>query len=462
MSSPLPIPGPNNRLLGLEHFPRLLNDLLGTTSQVLDRYGDVAQVSVAGIRLVMLRHPDHLHEVLVQRSDVFVRERRIQSIFAPWLGQGILLSDGPEWRRQRPPIQHAWQMDDTQRAVDAARHHTQRLLLSRLGERFDFAEVTERLAFSVMLEMTVGVRDTARADELFEAATVLQEAGIYRTTDLFPLPRWFPTPSNRRYQAALRDIIGLLDDTIRRTEPGANCLVGRLRAAEQAGTLSPLEVRYALANLLFGGKETAGASLLFTLYLLAQHQTEQTIAANEVDSVLAGRSVVFDDLPRLSLLQRVYLESLRLYPAVPILSRLAAETVSLGGYKIPKNAHLMLSVWSMQRDARWFDDPLQFRPDRFLPEHQQQMKPHSFLPFGAGVHVCIGRQLAMQEAAVMLATLLPSATVQLPPGSSAPRLKADLRLHPIGPLELMLVPRAEAARQLEPGPSPHRSNIPRQ
>src|SRR5690606_31983450 len=148
--------------------------------------------------------------------DVFVREPRIQSIFSPWLGRGILLSDGPEWRRQRPPIQHAWQENETQRAVDAARHHTQRLLLSRLGQRFDFAEATERLAFSVMLASTVGVRDADRADHFFEAATVLQDFGIYRMTDLRPLPRWLPTPKHRRYHRALRDIIGLLDDTIRR------------------------------------------------------------------------------------------------------------------------------------------------------------------------------------------------------------------------------------------------------
>jgi len=256
----------------------------------------------------------------------------------------------------------------------------------------------------------------------------------------------------------LDTIISLLDDTIRRAQPGDETLLGRMLAAERAGQLEPLEVRHSLANLLFGGKETAGASLLFTLYLLAQHPEYQTRAAEEAIAVLQGAAVTADDLPRLPLLQQIYLESLRLYPAVPTLSRMAAETVDLGGYKIRQGAHLLLSVWAMHRDPRWFDDPLRFEPERFLPERQRQMRPHSYLPFGAGIHVCIGRHLAVQEAVTVLATLLPAVQVELPANHQPPRLIADMRLHPAGPLELKLVPREPHAspHDQRPEPSHHR------
>lgn len=435
------IPGPTNRILGLEHLPRLARDLLNYTCELSNRYGDIAEVRIASARMVVLRHPDHLHDVLVEHSNSFVREPRMLSIFGPWLGKGILLSDGDQWRRQRPAVQHAWQLHNTQRAIDAARHHTQRLLLNRMGEQFDFAEATEKLAFSVMLELITGIRDTEQTERYFRAASVLQDFGINRMTDLRPLPRWLPTPQHRRYYRALDEIIALLDQTIESSQPGDETLVGRLRAAEQAGQLQPLEVRHALANLLFGGKETAGSSLLFTLYLLAQHPEHQAQAALQAHAELQGGAIQVDDLPRLPLLQQIYLESQRLYPAVPTLSRMAAETVELGGYKIRKGSHLMLSVWSMHRDPRWFEEPERFEPERFQPERQRQMRPHSYLPFGAGIHICIGRHLGVQEAVTMLATLLPAAKVELPSDHQPPRLIADMRLHPAGPVELKLVPR---------------------
>ena len=326
------IPGPTNRVLGLEHVPRLLRDMLNFTCELGNRYGDIVEVRIAGVRMVVLRHPDHLHDVLVEHSDSFVREPRMLSIFGPWLGKGILLSDGDDWRRQRPAVQHGWQLHNTQRAIEAAQHHTQRLLLSRMGEQFDVAEATEKLAFSVMLELIAGIRDTELADRYFHAASVLQDFGIHRMTDLHPLPRWLPTPQHRRYHRALDEIIGLLDETIRSAQPGDETLVGRLRTAERAGQLEPLEVRHALANLLFGGKETAGSSLLFTLYLLAQHPEHQAHAALQAAAALRGAAIEVDDLSRLPLLQQIYLESLRLYPAVPTLSRMAAKPVELGGY----------------------------------------------------------------------------------------------------------------------------------
>lgn len=459
-SSQTRIPGPPNRLLGLEHVPRLTRDLLNFTHELSNRYGDIVEVRIAGVRMVVLRHPDHLHDVLVEHSDAFVREPRMLATFGPWLGKGILLSDGDDWRRQRPAVQHAWQVHDTQRAIESARHHTQRLLLSRMGEQFDFAEATERLAFSVMLELLTGIRDTDLADRYFQAASVLQTFGINRMIDLHPLPRWLPTPQHRRYHRALDDIISLLDDTIHSTPPSEETLVGRLRVAQQAGHLERLEVRHALANLLFGGKETAGASLLFTLYLLAQHPEHQARAAEQAACVLQGAAVGAGDIHRLPYLQQVYFEALRLYPAVPTLSRMAAQTVELGGYTIREGAHLLLSVWAMHRDSRWFDDPLRFEPERFLPERQRQMRPHSYLPFGAGIHVCIGRHLAVQEAVTMLATLLPAAQVALPADHQLPRLIADMRLHPAGPLELKLVPRGPQAVPVGQRQNPNQAGEP--
>ncbi len=440
------IPGPSSRWGGLPYASRMMHDLLGFAQELVCQHGDVVGFRVGPARMILLQHPEHIHDVLVRKVESFVREPLIQRYFRPWLGRGILLSDGERWRQQRVPIQTAWQQLNPAVSADAAVRHTRRLLLARTGSEFDFAMVCEQLAFSIVLETAVGPAPPEQIDALFDAATVLQDAGIHRLSTFRQIPYWMPTASNRQMHRALREIRGLISDHLERCRrEGTGDFARLLLAAQDRGELSPESVRDGLANLIFGGKETAGGSLLWTLYLLAQHPKQQRQAQQEVDAVLAGQSATWQDQPRLLYLEQVYKEALRLYPAVPFLSRQACRKVEIDGYCIPKHSHVILAILCMQRDERWFDEPQQFLPERFEPEREHAIPPHAFLPFGAGVHACIGRKLAMLEASMVLATLLAEATVELPDDYQPPRLKADLRLHPEGPLPLRLVSRKSLA-----------------
>ncbi len=444
-------PGPPSRWGGFPYAGRLMSDMLGFACELTEQYGDMVRFRIGPAQMFVMRHPERIHDVLVRKVDSFIREPLVQKFFRPWLGRGILLSDGERWRSQRVPVQAAWHQLSAEASAEAAVRHTQRLFVSRRGEMFDFAEACERLAFSVVYETVLGHADPAAIDAMFSAATVLQDAGIHRLSSFSQTPYWMPTGSNRRMRLALRDLRHLLEnhlqDCRRAADPsaGAGQFARLMLAAADRGEMSLEAVRDGLANLLFGGKETAGAALLFCLYLLAKHPSEQSLAQHEVDSVLQGRLPTAADYERLPYLEQVFKESLRLFPAVPFLSRQATRAIELDGYSIPKRGHVVLAVYCMQRDERWFPEPERFLPERFQRDREKTIPAHTFLPFGAGVHACIGRRLAMLEASVALATLLAQASVVLPENHQLPPLVADMRLHPQGPFPLQLCGRSQTS-----------------
>jgi cytochrome P450 len=165
------------------------------------------------------------------------------------------------------------------------------------------------------------------------------------------------------------------------------------------------QLRDEVMTLLLAGHETTANALTWTWYLLAQHpHVEQRLAA-ELDEVLAGRPPSVADLPRLIYTERVILESLRLYPPAYSFGRRAAEPVVIGGYALSVGTNVLIPQWVVHRDARWFDEPERFEPDRWGNDLIHRIPKYAYFPFGGGPRVCIGNTFAMLEAVLLLATL---------------------------------------------------------
>jgi cytochrome P450 len=209
--------------------------------------------------------------------------------------------------------------------------------------------------------------------------------------------------------------------------------------------MSPREARDEAANLLMGGEETVSATLTFPCWLLACHLDVQERAASEVEQVLAGRPTLAGDLPRLALLQMVVKEAMRLYPPVYVIARQVRRPMIVDGSYLPSFSQVMLPVYAIHRDARWFDSPEQFDPHRFEPEAERQRPPYAYIPFGAGPRSCVGMALGYQQCVLALATLLQEYRVLLPASPLRLRLSADIVLHPRDPLPLVLQPRGPRA-----------------
>ena len=151
-----------------------------------------------------------------------------------------------------------------------------------------------------------------------------------------------------------------------------------------------------------------------------------------------------EDLPRLPYAEKVITESLRLYPPAWGMPRLAIEDVQIGEYTIPKGCGVSMSQWVVQRDARWFEEPLAFRPERWDGDLQKRLPRFAYFPFGGGPRQCIGNAFAVMEATLLLATIAQQFRFRLVPD------------HPVVPLaSITLRPKHGIRATLEARKIPH-------
>jgi len=249
------------------------------------------------------------------------------------------------------------------------------------------------------------------AQAVAQAMAVMQNNFLERFNSLMPLPIWVPTPANLRARRAARRLDAVLFRIIRErrasyTDEGdLLSLLLHARDEDDGRGMTDQQVRDEAMTLFLAGHETTALTLSWTWYLMAQHpEAEQTLWA-ELEAVLAGRTPSVDDWPKLKFTEMVILESMRLYPPAYVIGREATVDCVIGGYAVPRGTTLLLPQWVVQRDARFFEQPEEFKPQRWGEERIKSLPKFAYFPFGGGPRVCIGQQFAMMEMVLILATI---------------------------------------------------------
>ncbi len=224
------------------------------------------------------------------------------------------------------------------------------------------------------------------------------------------LPAWLPTPNNIRIWRALGRLRALVDGFIRqgraRKEPGEDLLSRLILAQDENGTqMTDRQLRDEAMTLYLAGHETTATTLSWTWYLLATHPHVEERLVAEWATVLGGRAPTVEDLPRLTWTENVIIEALRLYPPVYLIGREALKDQPLGDYVIRRGTTVFLSQWVMHRDSRYYESPLEFRPERWADGLARRLPKYAYFPFGGGPRVCIGNNFAMMEAVLLLASI---------------------------------------------------------
>jgi cytochrome P450 len=403
-------------------------------------YGDVFFVSNRGVPMYVMRHPDHLHEVLVTKASSFVKRSKDLDLF---LGNGLLTSNGELWRRQRRLIQPAFQRPRIAQYAEIMVEHTQRMLQQwKPGEVREIGRDMMELTLSVVCKALLDHDTHGQTDAVAHAMTVLQD-----TTGAFDLfPSWMPTPLHRRKKNAVRELDEIIYPMIdARTNESGSDLISQLKfERDEQGTMSRRQLRDELVTLFLAGHETTALAMGWTFFMLAQNPLEEQKLFEEVDRVLAGRPPTFQDLEALTHTRNVVQETMRLYPPLYILPRVANTDVQVAGYEIAQGSEIVLWVYFCQRDQRWFPAPDTFLPDRFLPDSGGILHPHAYLPFGAGSRACIGRHFALAEEQLILASVAQTYRLVLEPGQNI-TLNPRVTLGPSSPIRMRVEPRRPGA-----------------
>lgn len=436
-----PVP-PNAGPWGLGALRAAQKDPLGFFVDTARECGDVARFRLGGTAVFQLTHPDHNHEVLVEKQRSFRKSRRLKKVLGQWSGEGLALIDGEPWARQRRLVNPSFRAQRLAAYQGIALHQAQALLtVWQRGGEVDVSEGISQLTLRVAAESLFGARVEPYVAELSRNVAVLNECAMHELGSLFVAPMWLPTPHKRRLRSATRYLQQIVQDFVRESRGASerhDLLASLLRPGEGGAAMSDREAHDAIVNLLLGGSETTSTGIVWTLYCLSRSLDVQREVRRELSQVLAGALPSSASLQHLPRLERALLEALRLYPPAYAIPREAAEDVTIGGVLLPRGSLLNLVPYVTQRDPRWFEQPQEFLPARF--ERQAEFRRGAYLPFGLGQRLCVGRGFALLESLTVLALLLQKLELHPAPSQPEIELEAQISLHPRGGLRLLLLP----------------------
>lgn len=388
------------------------------------RYGDVFEAKVGSSSIVVVSHPDLVHDVMVKRVNEF-HKPIIMSPDAPrslerFLGAGILTGDHAEWRPQRKLIQPLMHAKHIEGYADTMAHFGQKMLESwQPGETLDVHEWMTNVTMWIISETMFGA-DVSQTKELELAGRLGQEIAL---ADLMvPLPKWAMGRRNRRADEVNRimsDLVAHLMAERRATGHGdrRDLLSLLMQTTDEDGSPMPDSfVRDNILTLFFAGHETTANTLTWALYYLDQNPDVLRTLQQEVDSVLGGRVPTLADLKQLPYTMQVIKETMRIEPTVAALSRALTHDVELGGYHIGKESLVLMPIYILHHDPRWWTSPEIFDPSRFSEENEPNIPKFAYLPFGGGPRICIGNHFSLMESQLLLAMIVSRYTLTQVPG----------------------------------------------
>ncbi len=365
---------------------------------------------------VLLNAPDAIHHVLVENHANYRRSPASIRILRPIAGNGLLLSDGEDWRLQRRTIAPALAprtLPMLARHIVTSAREAIAVLSTQTNQPVGLLAAMQNLALDIagrsMFSLETRQYGAAMRRLLTEYSLNYSKPHLFDMV----LPPSIPTLRDlgrRRFQ---RRWMALIAEMMRPrlAAPTADTprdLFDLLLAARDPETgegFSPDQLRDQIATMILAGHETTAVALFWSLVLLSGAPDEQQRIADEARGVEITPDNAMAAMPHLIRTRAVISETMRLYPPAFAIAREAIGKDRIGDLDIPRGTVLLIAPWVLHRHQRLWRDADAFDPSRFLPD-APPIPRFAYLPFGAGPRVCVGAQFALAEATLVLAMLI--------------------------------------------------------
>jgi cytochrome P450 len=386
-------------------------DQLGFYESCAREYGDVVQTRMGPYRILLIYHPDAIEELFVTRSRDFVKSPGVR-LLRPLLGDGLFLSEGDTWLRQRRLVQPAFHRQRMAGYGDVMTTFAERHVADwKDGDVIEMHAQMMALTQAIVGKTLFDADVSGDAHEAGQAAKVLAEDFGVRLRSFQLIPYWLPTPRNLTLRRAIRRLDRLIHRIIAERRASAEdrgdllSMLLHAQDADDGSRMTGQQVRDEVMTMFLAGHETTAVALSWTWYLLAQHPDADTRLADELREVLGGRAPSVADLPRLKYAGMVVTEAMRLYPPAYGIGRQAARATEIAGHAIAPADIFIAPTWVVHRDRRWFEEPEAFRPERWAGDLARRLPRFAYFPFGGGPRQCIGNSFAQMEAILLLAAI---------------------------------------------------------
>ncbi len=394
--------------------------------------GRISRIRLPGVQLFIVKVPDLIKEVLIDKFDQFPKHELSEIALKPLLGESIFTANGPTWERQRRMLDFAFGQAKLKDVFTMMRGGSE-AMTARLDALEDGAlvdiemEMTHVTADIILRTILSESLEGEGARKIFQAFNRFQEKAVVMIQlSFFRLPLWLAPWHYLIWKRSAREIRELLAVCIRsryeahqRGENGGHrdILQSLIEARDpvEGASFTRAELVDQIAFLFLAGHETSASALSWSLFLIAKCPEIQERLHVEVRELLGDREPEFKDIPRHRLLRNVFRETMRIYPPVGFLPfRKAQGDQHLAPLDIPDGSPVVISPWLLHRHTELWDRPHEFDPDRF--EGGLDKPQCAYIPFGQGPRICIGAAFAMQEAMLILATVTRRYRIEPGPG----------------------------------------------
>jgi cytochrome P450 len=377
-----------------EHY-NTADDLLSWMGEQFSRFGNTYKASIYGSSVYAIRDLQHVQHVLRENWQNYTKGLLFKRV-ALLLGNGIVVSGGELWKKQRRMIQPAFHPKAIGVLTKLIRPSNLALLerWEQAAQKKVSVNVTRdvsHLSLEVVLISIFGPDYDQVAPHFKilseEPARTFEFAQTFRSLGKIVLELM---AQRRKARIIFTDILGML-----------------MTAREQKNgkAMSDRQLVNEVLTLIVAGHETTASTLNWTWYLISQHPEVEEKLSGEIDDLLGSNFPDIEELSRFTYTCQVIDETLRLYPAVWLLTRRALKEDHLGDSFVPPGTEIYISPYFIQRDPDLWEDPDRFDPGRFHPDRSQGRPPLATIPFSAGPRNCIGELLARTEMQIHLITI---------------------------------------------------------
>ncbi|XP_028304023.1 cytochrome P450 4V8 [Gouania willdenowi] len=388
---------------------------------------------------VILFHAENV-EVIVS-SSVHITKSELYDFLHPWLGTGLLTSTGQKWRQRRRMLTPTFHFSILTEFLEVMNEQAEILvenLQKQAGKgRFNCFNHITLCALDIICETAMGKKVYAQSDSDSKYVK-----SVYKMTEIISrrqrMPWFWPAliyyyfGEGKEHDKTLHVLHSFTYKVIHEraetmssiesdneNEDGSKkrraFLDMLLQTTDEDGNpMSHQDIQEEVDTFMFEGHDTTAAAMNWAVHLIGSHPEVQKKVHEELHEVM-GKSVrpfTVDDLKKLKYLECVIKEALRLFPSVPFFARVLLQDCQINGFKVPKGVNVLIVPYALHRDPRYFPEPEEFRPERFLSENSVGRPPYAYIPFSAGPRNCIGQRFAMMEEKVVLASILRNFTVE--------------------------------------------------
>lgn len=415
-----------------------------TLMAMADRYGPVIPVNMANQRIVMLSDPEMIKHVLVNKNDSYVK---YFDGLKPIFGKSMITNDGALWQKIRMPQQPAFHPDMFAEYIPYFLAAIQTKMdtwaeLARTGETVEMVEQTWTLAADMICKALFDRDMPFNPHVVFKCVKTYTDVMNHKSIRLkktsgeeFEMTEEGAAKAMEVWASVPPAVIGADP-----REERERTLLKMIQEAVEDPNVPEFDQAQAIDELkqyLWAGTETTALTLAWSLYLASRHPETADRIRKEGEAVYGDREPTAADYSALAYTRAVIQETMRLYPPIWGFIRVATKTEEIGGKEIRPGDRVMLFAYGMHHSPKYWDEPEEFRPERFMGDAARKRKPYTYLPFGGGKRSCIGGAMSQVENTLALSILLRRFRPEYV-GNEPPGINGTVTLTPKGGLHFKI------------------------